>query len=117
MLMVPSPVMEVPGHTPRSPQSVVAPVLVAVDAPRTAKLSAELKNGVAHTVGPYASATKRGIAQFNFMVRIIDSFLRAGFAQDGCWLRCGSTHIKSLGRIFVPTNNNTHEWCPALYLV
>src|SRR5271157_2787534 len=35
------PVIEVPGERPRSPVMVVGPVLVTVEAPRTAKLSAE----------------------------------------------------------------------------
>src|SRR5271170_5623454 len=36
--MLPSPVIEVPGYKPRSPLIVVGPVLVTVEAPRTAKL-------------------------------------------------------------------------------
>jgi hypothetical protein len=38
--MVPEPEIEVPGKTPRSPVIVVEPVLVAAEAPRTAKLLA-----------------------------------------------------------------------------
>src|ERR1700730_13318412 len=36
----PKPVTAVPGLTPKSPLTTVAPVLVTVEAPRTAKLSA-----------------------------------------------------------------------------
>ena len=39
-VMVPEPVIEVPGERPRSPPRVVAPVLVTVEAPSTAKLPA-----------------------------------------------------------------------------
>lgn len=38
--MVPAPVMEVPGKRPRFPLSTVAPVLVTLEAARTAKVSA-----------------------------------------------------------------------------
>ena len=40
-----NPVHEVPGLTPKSPVMTVAPVLVTVEAPRTAKLSAEPSGG------------------------------------------------------------------------
>lgn len=40
MDMEPAPVIEVPGERPKSPVMVVAPALVTVEAPRTAKLSA-----------------------------------------------------------------------------
>src|ERR1700730_8239145 len=41
--MLPRPVMDVPGDTPRLPVRVVGPVLVTVEAPRTAKLPAEAR--------------------------------------------------------------------------
>jgi len=40
-VMLPRPVIEDPGYTPRSPLIVVAPVLVTVEAPNTLKLCAE----------------------------------------------------------------------------
>jgi len=46
--MVPGgkPVTAVPGLTPRSPVIVLRPVLVTVEAPRTAKLCAEPSDGL-----------------------------------------------------------------------
>src|SRR5580700_8898167 len=41
--MLPRPVIEVPGYTPRFPVRVVGPVLVTVEAPSTAKLPAEAR--------------------------------------------------------------------------
>jgi hypothetical protein len=41
-----NPVHELPGLTPKSPVMIVGPVLVTVEAPRTAKLCAEPSGGV-----------------------------------------------------------------------
>ena len=41
MVMSARPVIAVPGQTPRFPWTVVEPVLVTVEPPRTAKLAAE----------------------------------------------------------------------------
>jgi hypothetical protein len=39
-------VTEVPGLTPKSPEMALAPVLVTVEAPRTAKRTAEPRKGL-----------------------------------------------------------------------
>jgi hypothetical protein len=52
--MLPRPVIEEPGDTPRSPVMVVGPVLVTVEPPRTAKLVATPSDGavpIALTLG------------------------------------------------------------------
>ena len=46
--MLVKPVIEVPGKTPRSPHSVVEPVLVTVEAPKTEKLCAAPRIGDAN---------------------------------------------------------------------
>jgi hypothetical protein len=53
---LPKPVIELPGERPRSPVIMVEPVLVMVEAPRTAKLSAEPSGPADATDGLYKNA-------------------------------------------------------------
>lgn len=50
------PVTELPGLTPRSSPTVVSPVFVTADPPRTAKLCAVPRRGLARAIAGYAIA-------------------------------------------------------------
>ncbi len=69
----------VPGETPRSPLTMVGPVLVTVEPPRTPKLSAVPNVGadLSHSI-PYQRNEKRSYDQRNRRIPELVQRLRAG---------------------------------------
>ena len=90
-VMLPEPVIEVPGHNPKSPFIVVDPVLVTVEAPSTAKLCEEPRILAADSEDPQRAnrtATRKYLSMtFPFLALIAKLSLRCkGFYCN--WNRC-----------------------------
>jgi hypothetical protein len=75
--------MAVPGLTPKSPVMIVAPVLVTVEAPRTAKVCAE-PNGGADCARPRLPRHNMHIAKRSFFIsQLVFSVIVADSAGRG----------------------------------